>query len=105
MSKMSPTQRSLAFLRGRGYVVAVVERWNPHAKIRQDLFGILDLVAIKDGETLGVQTTTLANLNPRITKIAESETAPKLRAAGWRIECHGWRKLKEGWQAKVVDCS
>jgi len=27
----SPTQRSLAWLRARGYIAQVVERWNPHA--------------------------------------------------------------------------
>lgn len=53
----SPTQRSLAHLRSLGYRVAVVERWNPHARIRQDLFGVLDLLAVRDGEILGVQTT------------------------------------------------
>lgn len=102
---MSPTQRSLAFLRGRGYMVAVVEKWNPHARIRQDLFGILDLVAIKEGETLGVQTTTLGNVSSRLDKITQSEATPILRDANWRIEVHGWRKLKTGWEPKVVDLS
>jgi hypothetical protein len=102
---MSPTQRSLAFLRGRGYLVAICEKWNPHAKIRQDLFGFVDLVAIKPGETLAVQTTSLSNMSQRVTKISESETAPKVREAGWRIEVHGWRKLRTGWEAKVIDLS
>jgi hypothetical protein len=29
----------------------------------------------------------------------------KLRDAGWRLEAWGWRKLKSGWEAKVVDVS
>jgi hypothetical protein len=102
---MSPTQRSLAFLRGRGYLVAVVEKWNPHARIRQDLFGCLDLVAIKDGETLGVQTTSASNVAARVQKIAEAEATPLLRSAGWKIEVHGWRKLKSGWEPRIVDLS
>jgi hypothetical protein len=36
---MSPTQRSLAHLRRLGYQARVVERWNPFARVRQDLFG------------------------------------------------------------------
>src|SRR5689334_12750215 len=104
-SCMSPTQRSLAFLRGRGYMVAIVEKWNPHAKIRQDMWGLLDLVAIRKGETLGVQTTTLSNVAARVGKISDSEAAPLIRAAGWRIEVHGWRKLKSGWEPKIVDVS
>lgn len=86
-------------------MVAVVEKWNPHAKIRQDLFGILDLVAVKPGETLGVQTTTLGNVSSRVDKITQSEATPILRDANWSIEVHGWRKLKTGWEAKVVDLS
>jgi len=42
----SPTKRTLAECRKRGYVVQVVERWNPHAKVRVDLFGVIDLLAI-----------------------------------------------------------
>lgn len=102
---MSPTQRSLKLLRERGYMVAIVEHWNPHARIRQDLFGVLDLVAIKQGETLGVQTTTLSGTGARLSKMAESDAVPKLREANWRLEVHGWRKLKSGWEAKVIDVS
>lgn len=103
---MSPTERSLAFLRGRGYLVAVVEKWNPHVKIRQDLFGVLDLLAVKPGEILGVQTTTGDNMSKRITKFAESDLVPRLRESGMRLEVHGWRKLASGkWEPRVEDVS
>lgn len=102
---MSPTERSLAHLRGRGYLVAVVEKWNPHARIRQDLYGVLDLLAVKPGEILGVQTTTLNNLSLRIQKFSDSDTVPKLREAGMRLEVHGWRKLKSGWAPVIEDLS
>ena len=101
----SPTERSLKKMRDDGYLVAVVERWNPHARIRQDLFGIIDLLGIKDGETLAVQTTTLSNMKARILKISESEATPIIRLANWKIEVHGWRKLKSGWECKVEDLS
>jgi hypothetical protein len=42
----SPTQRSLAECRKRGYTAQVVEKWNSHAKVRVDLFGVIDIVAI-----------------------------------------------------------
>lgn len=42
----SPTARTLAECRKRGWVAQVVERWNPHARIKQDLFGVIDVVAI-----------------------------------------------------------
>jgi hypothetical protein len=101
----SPTQRSLAHLLNLGYRVAVVERWNPHARIRQDLFGVLDLLAVKDGEILGVQTTSGSNVAARLAKIADSEAVPDLRRAGMRLEVHGWRKLKAGWCVRVEDVS
>lgn len=103
---MSPTQRSLKKLRDEGWLVAITERWNPHAKIRQDLFGFVDLLAVKDGQTLAVQTTSGANVSARVKKIADVESLPAIRKAGWSVHVHGWRKLKTGrWECRVVDCS
>lgn len=102
---MSPTQRSLAYLRGAGYYPIVVEKWNGFAGKRQDLFGIFDILAIRPGETLGVQVSTLDGVKERVEKITNSDVTPKLREAGWRIEVHGWRKLKSGWEPKIVDLS
>ena len=41
----SPTQRTLKRLRDLGYLAEVVERWNPHAKVRNDLFGFGDVMS------------------------------------------------------------
>ena len=49
---MSPTQRSLAHLKALGYQARVVEKWNPFAKVRQDLFGG-DVLALKPGSPVG----------------------------------------------------
>ena len=103
MSGKSPTQRSLEKLRAEGYLCQIVERWNPHARIRQDLFGIGDILAIREGETLLVQTTSRGNVAARVTKIQESEHLDKILAAGWKITVHGWGKLKAGWTCKIVD--
>jgi hypothetical protein len=102
----SSTQRSKKYLEGQGYLVAVVEKWNPHARIRQDLFQIIDLLAIKEGETLGVQTTSRSNMSSRARKIAEHENTPMVRKAGWAIHVHGWAKDTKGrWGVKVQDVS
>jgi hypothetical protein len=90
-------------LRSEGYLCQIVERWNPHARIRQDLFGIGDILAIKPGETLLVQTTSRGNVAARVTKIQESEHLSAILAAGWKITVHGWGKLKAGWTCKIVD--
>lgn len=103
---MLPTARSLKVLRERGYRCAVVERWNPYARIRQDLFGVVDILAIKAGETLAVQATSGSNVASRVTKIASSEATPDIRAAGWRFVVHGWRKNAKGrWDLREVDVS
>ena len=94
MSKTSPTVRSLALLRGNGYSAQVVERYNPYAKIRIDLFGFIDLVAIKEGESgvVGVQTTSASNLSARYKKILLIPEARIWLATGNRILLHGWAK-------------
>ena len=104
--KTSPTQRSLAKLRAEGWTVAITERWNPFAKIRQDLFGFIDLLCIRDGATLAVQTTVGGEVARRIAKIAELPEAGLVRKAGWSIHVHGWRKLASGkWECRTVDIS
>jgi len=103
---MTPTQRSLKHLRAQGYRAAVVERRIPGMMVTQDLFGFVDIVAIKAGETLAVQTTSGSNVAARVRKIADSDAAPDVRAAGWRIIVHGWRKAANGrWTLREVDVS
>lgn len=101
----SPTQRSLKHLREQGYRAEVVEKWIPGANLRKDLFGFVDIVAIRGAETLGVQSTSRSNVSARVQKIADSEAVGDVRKAGWRIVVHGWGKLKAGWTLKEVDCS
>ena len=84
---MTPTQRSLEYLREQGYLCAIVEKWNPHARIRQDLWGWCDILAIRKNEVLAVQVTA-SGVSDRIKK--------PVREAGIRIEVHGWRKNSAG---------
>lgn len=93
---ISPTQRSLKHLRELGYTVAITEKWNPHARIRQDMFGFVDLLAIRDRETIAIQTTSSSNISARRMKINEHENLPKVLSAGWKVIIHGWRKNCKG---------
>lgn len=97
--------RTLKRMRDLGYTCAVVEKWNAHRKIRQDLFGFGDVLCIRRGETALVQTTSLDNLASRIAKIAEHENVGAVREAGWRILVHGWRKVNGRWECREVDVS
>lgn len=94
---MTPTQRTLKLLRAQGWKAQVVEHFNMFARVRQDLFGFIDVLAIRPGETLGVQCTTFSNRSSRIQKIQESELATDWVLAGNKIEVWGWKKVKNRW--------
>jgi hypothetical protein len=102
---MTPTQRSLKYLRDEGYLVAIVEHWQPFARIRQDLFGFIDLLAIRRDETLAVQVTA-SGVSSRVKKIEASPHLGRVREAGWKIFVHGWRKNAAGkYVMRIVDLS
>ena len=90
----SPTQKSLEHLRKQGYVAEVVEKTIPKTFIKKDLWGFVDIVAIRDGETVGVQATSVANVSSRVNKIMDSEHYHTVKDAGWKIEVHGWERRK-----------
>lgn len=100
MSKTSPTQRALAECKRRGWTAQVVERWNQYAKVRQDLFGVIDIVVIvppsslvengvetfrRPGFILGIQATSGSNHASRVNKIAEEPRAKLWKEAGGKI--------------------
>lgn len=105
---MSPTARSLAYLRSKGYTAGVVERWIAPARRRIDLGGFIDIVAWKPGPAhhgspmqagciLAVQSTSSANAMARYWKITNSKEAALWLASGGRIVVHGWgRRGKAG---------
>ncbi len=104
---MSPTARSLKHLRDSGCVPQVVEYWNSFSRKRVDLFGIIDIVALSpDGETIGVQATSLSNVSARVRKIGDSPVLGALRKCGWRLYVHGWGKGSTGrYRLREVDVS
>lgn len=113
----SPTQRSKVLLVKEGYRVAITERWNPWAKIRQDLFGFIDMIAMKGsymaptigaslfmpGEIIGVQTTTKKNMGARIKKIESNLDSMTWVTSGGKLEVHGWFKGVKKWECKRVE--
>jgi len=103
--KTSPTQRSLKLLRDRGLTAGVTEKWNSHARLRQDLFGFIDIVAIdhKVG-ILAVQTTSGPNVAARIQKIKELPAAREWLLCYGLIVVHGWRKVGARGKRKLWEC-
>lgn len=102
----SPTTRSLAEMRRRGYYAEVTEHWNSFIRQRKDMFGFADVICLGDNEVVVVQTTSWSNVASRVNKIADHENTPAVRKAGIRILVHGWRRAKNGrWEHREIDCS
>ena len=92
----SPTQRALTYCRKLGWTAEVVERWNPHARIRKDLFGFVDIVAIDDsGFVRWLQVTSTDHMTNRIAKIEGDEKMRMVAgciSVGGYVEVWGWAK-------------
>jgi hypothetical protein len=91
---MSPTARSLAHLRQLGYVVKVVERWNPYSKRRKDLFGC-DVLALKPGEpVLMIQCTSGSHHAARRCKLTDNGFRDLWTSCGVALEVWSWRRAR-----------
>ena len=98
----SPTQRTLKRLRDSGWIAEVVEKRIPKIYITKDLFGCIDILAIRDNQLpLAIQAT--GGMNNRMPRIVKSMAQPALKvwlSTGCRFEVWVWRKLKrknKGW--------
>lgn len=100
--RTSPTQRSLKHLRNQGFHAQVVEKVVPYKFIKIDLFGWIDLVAVKPGEPItGVQTTTGPHVAHRIGKARGNVALEAWLQAGGRLAVHSWRKRGPRGKRKV----
>ena len=86
-----------------GYTCGLVEKWNAFAKVKQDLFGFIDIVAINGKEILGVQCTSLGGHSARKTKILKSPLAPIWINSGARVQVWGWKKTGNKWETKIEE--
>lgn len=101
----SPTAQTIKILKKNGWHPAIVERWNQFAKVRQDLFGFIDLLAMKNnGVLLGIQATSTGNMSARTEK---SLASPMLRvwlSTGNMFEVWGWSKMGAQSKQKLWTC-
>lgn len=69
-----------------------MEKWNPWAKRRQDLWGA-DILARRGSEPLlAIQATTKANMAARLKKTAQDRR--RWLDSGNFFLVHGWKKKK-----------
>jgi hypothetical protein len=93
--KKMPTQRTLERLRDLGHTAGVVERFQSHAGpfgIRIDLFGCIDIIALVNGQIVGVQATSYTNHSAHVKKALEQENLVKWLQCGGRFEIWSWKK-------------
>lgn len=116
MAGASPTSRTKDRLRKQGIVSGVVERFNPHVGehgIRQDLFGIIDVIATDHSRgVIGIQCCSGSGLSSHWKKLTVEKylaTLNWLRTPGAHLEIWAWRKLKVKrggkavrWEPKIV---
>ena len=92
-------KKSMEHLRSLGYLVAKVERWNPHARKRQDLWNFVDILAIRPytdcrGDDRVLVQSCCDDLAKHEAKLmAEPRVLIALRS-GFRVEIHAWKKHK-----------
>lgn len=94
----SPVQLTLKELRKKGIRCEKVEQWNSFAKVRHDLFGILDVAALDlQRGVIGIQCTDVAHQaeHYKILTVEKWEaTLDWLETPGTVLELWSWRKLK-----------
>ena len=108
----SNTSRTLEYLRNKGWEAGIVERFNSFAGrrgVRQDLFGVIDIVALGDNKIIGVQSCG-SSFSKHDKKILDNPLALRWLRSGGRLLLIGWGKvkLKRGskamrWQPRVKE--
>ena len=109
---VSPTQRTLAYCKKLGRTSGIVEKWNSFIKIRQDLFGFIDIICIdKEKGIIAVQSTGSAH-SEHIKKLTidRKEIVTEWLESGAPLELISWRKVKKVrggkamvWKPRICD--
>lgn len=109
-SGKSPTQRTLAECRRRGWPCWVVEQTIPRTFIKRDMFGFIDIVAITPTATIGIQATSGSNHSARMEKARQQPHFAAWLAAGrtfavWSWALRGDRGKRKLWTLREDEVS
>jgi hypothetical protein len=88
---MSPTARTLQWLREHHIDAQIVEKIVPRTKQKQDLFGAIDIVALPN-RILGIQTTDGSHHAARAAKASTNVSLARWIICGGGFEIWSWRK-------------
>jgi predicted RecB family endonuclease len=73
------------------------------AFVKRDLFNCIDILAIRDGQTLAVQVTAGSAHANRATKVRENEYLTLMLGAGWIVQVWSYRKGANGRYSRRVE--
>lgn len=93
----SPTARTLAVCRKRGWEAQAVERFNSYTKQRIDLFGVIDIVAITPAGILRIQACVGGDHAKRMKKALDE---PRLHEWLKHAQFAVWSWAKQGARGK-----
>lgn len=107
----SPTQRTLKAWRATGWTCFITEKWNPHARVRQDAFGFGDVLVISPApkeEIALIQSCAGASHAARRKKILAEPRALAWIRAGGKVYVSSWSKRggrgeRKLWTEKVEE--
>lgn len=106
MAKHSPAELSLAMLRRWGWQAAMVERFIAAIKIRQDLFGIIDILGMSaERGIIGVQCCSLDAYQKHIEKYRDPDLVYNIKTwlqANGRYEIWAWGRRKDDGEDRTV---
>lgn len=89
----SPLQRTLKMLRDAGWTVGITEHFNPHVRIRQDLFGFADAIAFRKGFPVLALNAMHLKHSSEHDKLRENEALRKWIEAGHRFALYQWHQV------------
>ena len=103
---MTPTQRTLAHLKKDGMTAGIVEKWiqfgpkDPRRRfmpgMRKDFLDIIDIIALSDTETWGVQSCAGSGFAAHWKKLTVEkveESQDWIACPNRRLFIYAWRKL------------
>lgn len=88
----SPTSHTTGQLKKQGVTYQIVEKWNQHAKVRQDLFGFVDILAMRDNKFVGIQATSATNHSTRLKKAMAEPRLIEWLNCGGKFEVWSWKQ-------------
>lgn len=109
---MSPTARTQKFLKDRGWLVGITEKFVrfPPPGHRVDLFGFVDLLAIRQELSVYIQACAGASHAARVAKVKANPNLPVILGEGYtstrQVWVVSWRKSglrgkRKTWQPRI----